>query len=574
MVSFSGLVENILPERLYVGGGLTTMAPEEQHSDAHAVAVRGETIVAVGTTEEARAALGPNAHVVDLGGGHIMPGINDSHAHVVSWGTSLPPLAADLSYPEVRTIADALAGVAEQAQRTHTDGWIRGGGWSPTTLRECVDTPGRMPTRAELDRVAPHTPVVLDDDSLHAYWVNSEALRRAGIDATTPDPSGGTVDRDDHGVPTGILKEFAAKGLIDRVMPPLSREERKAGIRKAVRKFHSLGITSATDPAIGPGGGTGAMGLESLRAYEELAHDGELGLRMSVLLLPGDEGTVTAEHVRHDLDTCQLNTNDERMLRLAGVKVFADGIPPLHTAWLHAPYTDADTNGSLAVGGSDDVARVAELREIVRLVHATGLQLGVHATGDASVDAATAAILAAQQAHPGPSRRHYIIHGDLISPNTINTLARKGIGLNTQMELHAYVQEQMTRLVGRGRSESQWPCRSLLDAGVHVAFSSDVPASPSMDWRRGAAAAVLRTSVLTGQVAAPAERITVREALRAYTTAGARQDHAEGWKGTLEAGKVADLCVLGSDPGTVAADELPGLPITHTVLGGELVYEA
>lgn len=572
MVSFGGGVEHARPERLYIGGGLTTMSTREQPDDARAVAVRGSTIVALGTVEQARAALGTQPRIIDLDGGHIVPGINDSHAHLASWGTSLPPLAADLSYPNVVTIDDALTRVAHQARHTDAGEWVRGGGWSPTTLRECVETPGRMPTRTELDQVAPHTPVVLDDDSLHAYWANSEALRRAGIDADTPDPPGGTIERDCHGVPTGILKEFAAKGLVDRVIPPLTREERKAGIRKAVREFHRLGITSATDPAIGPGGGTGAMGLESLHAYEELARDGELGLRTSLLWLPGEDGTLTAEHVRHALETLRCDTTDERMLRLAGIKVFADGIPPLRTAWLHASYADADTTGSLAVGGDDDAARVAELREIVHLAHAAGLQLGVHATGDASVDATAAAMIAAQQAHPGPSRRHYIIHGDLVSPSTIDRLAAAGIGINTQMELHGYVQEQMARLVGHGRAESQWPCRSLLDAGVGLAFSSDVPAAPSFDWRRGAAAAVLRTSVLTGQVAAPAERITVREALRAYTTAGARQDHAEGWKGSLEPGKVADLCVLSDDPGSVTAEELSELPVTHTVLGGELVH--
>src|SRR5699024_1781920 len=129
-------------------------------------------------------------------------------------------------------------------------------------------------------------------------------------------------------------------------------------------------------------------------------------------------------------------------------------------------------------------------------------------------------------------------HGDLVSPATIDTLARERIGLNTQMELQAHVQEQMARLVGRDRGDRQWPCRSLLESGVDLAFSSDVPAAPSMDWRRGVTAAALRTSAVDGSVAAPQERITVHQALHAYTAAGARQDHAQQWKGTLEPGKV------------------------------------
>src|SRR5699024_6917908 len=296
MVSFNAGVERSPRERLYIGGSVTTMSGDDNGHDANAVAVRGNTIVAVGTTQQAKAALGRAPEIIDLDGGHIMPGINDSHAHLAALGTSLPPLAADLRHPGVRTIDDAATRVAQQAQHHNPTGWIRGNGWSPTTLRECRDTPGRMPTRYELDHVAPHTPVVLEDDSLHAYWVNSEALRRAGIHADTPDPAGGAIGRDTDGVPNGILTEFAAKGLIDRAMPPFTREQRKSGIRESIRAFRRLGITSATDPALGPGGGTGAMGLESLRAYEELAADGDLGLRMSVLLLPGDEGTLTAEH--------------------------------------------------------------------------------------------------------------------------------------------------------------------------------------------------------------------------------------------------------------------------------------
>src|SRR5699024_2071812 len=147
---------------------------------------------------------------------------------------------------------------------------------------------------------------------------------------------------------------------------------------------------------LGPGGGSGPMGIELLRAYEELAHDGELGLRMSVLLLPGRQGTVTAEHLRHDLETLRFDSDDEGMLRLAGIKVFADGIPPLRTAWLHAPYQGTDTTGALAIGGRDEATRLAELNEIVRLGHTAGLQLGVHATGDASIDATVSAIAAAQ----------------------------------------------------------------------------------------------------------------------------------------------------------------------------------
>lgn len=587
-------------ERLYVGGGMTTMAtaPADRIAPvdpaADAIAVRDGVIVAIGRASDVRDALSGDAEEVDLGGGHILPGINDAHAHVASWGAWLPQFSVDLGATAVGSIAEVRDRIAARAAQLPPGSWIRGHGWNAAALRECAETPGRLPTRGDLDLVSPEHPVVLDDDNLHAYWVNSAALRLAGVAAGTPEPPGGTIVRDAAGEPTGLLLEFSARGLIDRVLPPLSRTERKRAIATVIGELHRLGITSFTEPGVGPGGGGSAMGLESLHAYQELAAEGALGIRASILLLLGEHGELTAAHVRDGIASLGLDTADPRRqrpfaadprrlhpfaadprrLRLAGVKVFADGIPPFHTAWMHERYADAATHGSLAIPGASDEERVAELAEIIAVGHRAGLQMGIHATGDATVDASVAGIVAARRAHPGLDPRHYIIHADLLGPATIATMSEHRIGVSSQPELLAHIHAEVEALLGGERGGRQYPNRDILDAGVPLAFGSDMPVAASADWRRAAAVAVLRRSAASGEVVGAAQRIGLHEALHAYTTGGARQDRAETWKGSLEVGKVADFCVLRSDPFAVDPAGLPGIPVTATVVDGEQVFAA
>ncbi len=329
--------------------------------DAQAVAVRGGRIAAVGTASEVRALAGPRTEVLDLAGATVLAGMNDAHAHIAQWGASRPPLALDVSPREVTSIAD-IAGLVRAATAQVPPGtWIRGYGWDVGFLAECVADPRRRLTRADLDGVAPDHPVVLADFSLHAIWVNSKAIEIAGVTAATPTPTGGDISRDERGEPEGVFSEFAAQNLIQQHVPELTRAERRTAIAAATAELHRLGTTSVTDPALGPGGGSGMLGTETLRAYEDMAREGELGLRVSALLLFGAEGTVTVEDMRAGLEGFEVDAPAGSRLRVGGIKIFGDGIPPLHTAWLHEPYADAPTCGSLVIPGEDDAARVAEL---------------------------------------------------------------------------------------------------------------------------------------------------------------------------------------------------------------------
>jgi predicted amidohydrolase YtcJ len=542
---------------------------------ASAVAVRGGRILAVGSASEVRALSGPRTEVLEHPGATILAGMNDAHAHIAQWGASRPPLALDVSPRVVSSIAD-VAGLVRRAASEQPPGtWIRGYGWDVGFLAECTADPRRRLTRADLDAAAPDHPVILFDFSLHAIWVNSRAIEIGGVTAATPTPTGGDITRDERGEPEGIFSEFAAQNLIQQHVPALTREERRTAIAAATAELHELGTTSVTDPALGPGGGDSMLGTETLRAYEDMAREGQLGLRVSALLLFGAEGTVTVDDMREGLEGFAVDARDAppTRLRVGGIKIFGDGIPPLHTAWLHEPYADAPSKGSLVIPGADDEARVRELHELVRLAHAAGHQIGIHATGDAAIDATVDAFAAAVARHPREDTRHYVIHADLTYARSLRTMGEHRFGASSQPSIKTAAAHLSALLLGEERAAYQWPYRSMIDAGVPLVFSSDAPVVWP-DWRQGVAAAATRVSAANGVVYGPEERISVEEAIAAYTSGGAWQDFAEAEKGTVEPGKVADLCVLGGDPFTGDPAEIPEMPVVATVLDGVPVHVA
>jgi predicted amidohydrolase YtcJ len=539
---------------------------------AEALAVRDGRVVAVGGLAQVRELIGPRTEILDLDGGCALPGINDSHAHLAAWALFTEPGTIDLTRADRRSIAAVATAVGAAAAKAPTDDWITGFGWDLGLLEECVRDPHRMPARGDLDAVAPHHPVALTDLSGHSIWANSEALSRAGIDARAARrgiAAEGVLTGGD-GLPTGILAEFAAQSLLTRHMPQPSVAGRRRAIAAGARRLHRLGVTSITDPAVGRAGGAGAMGEATLQAYRELAAAGELELRANLLVFAGEEGEVSARLFREQL--AELRPEGDRRLRVAGVKIFADGVPPLHTAWLNEPYADQPTRGALAVPGASDEERVAELAAMVEVAQAAGWQVGVHATGDATIAATVAAMVAAGERHPDGEHRHHVIHGDLVERDTLATMSRHGIGLNIQPETKTLVADQSDALLGEERSAWQWPVASALDAGVHVAFSSDLPFSGSPEWLVGVAAAMSRQAQGSGKVSGPEQRIALTPALAAYTREGAWQDRAESWKGTLEPGMAADLCLLDADLTELEPQEIPAVGVLATVLDGRVVH--
>ncbi|WP_240630034.1 amidohydrolase [Specibacter cremeus] len=344
--------------------------------------------------------------------------------------------------------------------------------------------------------------------------------------------------------------------------------ERRAAILKAGRLIASLGITSYTEPGLGPGedaGPTGCFGEDVLREYLALDAEGLLTARVNVLLLFGLlDGGSTVDDLAAGLARIDTRTPNPETLRIAGVKVFADGIPPMHSAWIHGHYPDG-SQGAPFTGGTDAADGEESLRRMITLVHERGLQVGVHATGDRSIDVTVDTVASLAAAGQAPLR-HYIIHGDLATPETLARMAPLGMGLNVQGGIAHHTAAWVAGVLGEKTAAEAWPLQAALDAGVPLALSSDAPVTVP-DWRVGLAAA--------NEWMGPAAdaRTRMRDLLRAYTVTPAWQDGAEGWKGSLRVGHVADLAVLGANPFDLSPADLPGVPVDYTVLGGKVVYE-
>ncbi|WP_416970531.1 amidohydrolase [Streptomyces sp. 4F14] len=559
------------PTLVLTGGQVLTA--DRDFTRAEGVAVRGREILATGTDAEMRALAGPGTRVIGLGGRTVLPGINDSHLHGAAYALMRPPFALDVGHPAVTSIADIARAVREAARTVPPGEWIIGLGWDAGYLAECLADPRRFPHRRDLDAVAPGHPVCLTDFSQHMVWANSEALRRCRVDAASTPPPGGVIDRDPDGTPAGILRE-AAGGLVQAHLPAPTTAQRRKAIAGMIGELHARGITSYTEPGLGPGGDGslfGGLGTDNWTAYDALARDGELAARVSVLLLPAPMGG-SADDVREGLRTLARPASpDPRLLNAIGVKIFADGVPPNRTAWMNDPYPQGG-HGALCVHGDTPALQVAELREMIGVAHRAGFQLGVHVTGDRAIDTVVDAFATAQAAHPRSDARHYVIHGDFIGPAALAKLAAHGYGVNMNPAIKWTVSDLMDEVVGAERSAYQWPVRSAVEAGVRVCASSDAPITEP-DWRQGVAAMMLRESKGSGRVSGPGQRVPLATAVRAYTSVPAWQDFADGWKGTVEPGKAADLCVLDRPLADLDPHDIPGVRVDLTVFDGRVVYE-
>ncbi|MFE0519742.1 amidohydrolase [Streptomyces sp. NPDC058954] len=559
------------PSLILTGGQVLTV--DGDFTVAEGVAVRGRDIVAVGGDDEMRALAGPGTQVVELAGRTVLPGINDSHLHGAAYGITRPPFALAVGHPAVGSIADIAATVERAVGAARPGEWIVGLGWDTGFLAECLADPRRFPHRLDLDAVAPDNPVCLTHFSSHLVWVNSAALRRCGIGPASVPPSGGVIDTDPDGEPTGILRE-AAQELVQAELPSPTVAQRRQAIQGVVRELHSRGITSYTEPGLGPGGTTsfyGGLSTDNWTAYADLAASGDLQARVSVLLLPAPMGG-SADDVRKGLaELRRPTTADPRILNAIGVKIFADGVPPNRTAWMSEPYADGG-HGALCVHGESPALQVDELFEMIRVAHEAGFQLGVHVTGDLAIDTVVDAFLAADAAVPRPDARHYVIHGDFVGADSLAKLASHGYGVNMNPAIKWTISDLMDDVVGTKRSAYQWPVRSAVEAGVTVCASSDAPITEP-DWRQGVAAMMLRESKASGRPSGPEQCVSLAEALRAYTVNPARQDFAEDWKGSIEVGKVADLCVLDRPLLDLDPHAITDAQVDLTVFDGRVVHE-
>ncbi|MGH3947552.1 MAG: amidohydrolase [Pseudonocardiaceae bacterium] len=543
-------------------GRVTTL--DDAATIAEAVAVKGDRTVAVGTTRDILDLAGPHTRRVDLAGGSVLPGINDSHLHLQLFGLSRPPFSLDLSDRAVSTVHDIRTLVAHRAATGSPGSWIRGWGWTERNLPELRER-GSGPTRADLDDVSPENPVLLNHFSGHAAWANSRALQAGGITTNTPDPGGGHIVRDPAtGEPTGELHESAV-ALVADIIPEPTPEDRQAATVSAMRELNALGVTSVTDPIVTP---------SMLRDYVALHNAGKLSTRVTTLLnwtWPSVTTPVSVieEAMRYVGSSTGLGDD---WLRVGGCKLFADGIPVLRSAWMSRPYDDGCC-GSLVTEGTSDDARLATLNSVVETLHRNRFQVQVHSTGDRACDAVIDAFTTAMEADPWPGARHVLIHANLPGARAIRLMAKHGFVANTNALIKWQASDGLRGIVDDQRWHRNMPVRSLLDAGVVVADSSDAPVTYP-DWRQAVETLVLRETREAGTVSGPAERVTREQALRAWTCAPAYQEGREHEKGSIAPGTFADFTVLAEDILAVDDHELHTVTPVMTVVGGSVVFQA
>lgn len=507
---------------------------------AHAVAIAGDRIWALGDDASMRSLLSPGGVAIDLKGRTVVPGFTDSHLHFMSYGLGL--MQIDLA--AVPTLEQALARVRQRAETTPAGQWLLGRGWDHSLWSE-----GAFPTRHDLDSVAPDHPVWLPRKCGHAGWANSLALSLAGITAATPDPPGGVIDRDPaSGQPTGILKE-TAMGLVERLLADPSPEEGAAAIQAATARAHPLGIV-----------GVHTMeGAAALRAFQTLKRRGELNLR--VLMQIPEENLDAAIQLGF-----QSGLGDSR-LRIGAVKIFADGALGARTAHMLAPYEGEPDNVGMAVAGAE------HLREVIGKAARAGIAAFVHAIGDRANREVLDAIEASRQAGSGAHLRHRIEHVQIIHPDDVPRLARLGVVASVQ-PIHATQDMDLADSLWGTRSAHAYAFRSLLDAGAVVTFGSDAPVEV-MNVLAGIHAAVTRRRA-DGSPGPegwyPEQRLTVAEAVHAYTAGPAYASGEEAIKGSLTPGKRADLVVLSQDIFAIDPMDIVHTEVLATLLDGEFVY--
>ena len=474
-----------------LGGRVITLDTDSRVAEA--LAVRGAHVAAVGTDAEIEALAGPATRRIDLSGRAVTPGLMDAHVHFASGGQSML-YTLDLSYPNVESIAEVQAAVAGQAARLGDGEWVRGRGWDEGKLAEL-----RYILASDLDEVVPDRPVWLSHTMGHYGVANSLALDMAGITADTPDPPGGTIDRDAAGRPTGVLKE-SAQGLVSRLIPGLGPEEQRAGIRALADAFNAECMTGGKDPGIGP---------RVWEAYRDVQEAGDLSVRIFALWR-GRIGTI--DEVRGYADSLATftrpyeSTGDDHLMP-GGVKLYIDGSGGARTAWLYEDWnrdhTDTDTGNRGYPTMDPD-----ELRRRFRAYHDAGLHVSIHSIGDRGIDWTVDSFREALEANPTPGLRHGIIHSNIPTDRALDLMAELQRDWDTGYPEPSptftwWIGDTYAGNFGPERALRLNPFRSYRERGMIWASGSDysVTPLPGSLWRVGigrpaAAAGGLRRAAL------------------------------------------------------------------------------
>lgn len=590
----SGTAASDYADTILLNGSVYTVEPgtDWDKDPQEGIALKGDSILAIGSSAEMRDYSGPDTAEYDLAGKMVLPGFVDTHIHL----GMAAQLQAGVDLANCTTVPEVLDLLTDFAAAHPDDEVIRGSGWRYFLF------PGSEPEKGIIDDIVADKPVILTAFDGHTTWVNSKALEVAGITNTTPDPMGGKIERDSEGNPTGVLREMAAANLVTTAVAPIPPEQIAGALRELLPQVAAQGVTMVDDAAVYP---------DIIAAFAILDAEGGLPLRVNgemivipdlgsdeipvleetrALFSPGypkkdagmqfeDNLPVTLGDLSDHLpapDSLSRYRDDSGLLRFQTAKLFLDGVVEAHTGYLIEPYSDRpEMNGTITWDPDEFSSVIAELDE-------DGFQIDIHAIGDGAVRMSLDAYEQAREKNGIRDSRHKISHVLLINRTDIPRFASNGVIAAMQPNWFYYNKNFMNStlpFLGRERAEHMAPLKSILDSGAIVAFGTDYPVGSdylTFNPLDGIRTAVTRLPLPPDSPDhppySPDERVDLKTALTAATYTGAYTNFMENQTGSLEVGKLADIVVLDKDIFTLPAEEINSARVVATFLEGKTVY--
>jgi predicted amidohydrolase YtcJ len=512
--------------------------------EAESVAILGDRIVAVGSNQQVDAWHGPQTRVVDAAGKRLLPGFNDAHVHFTDGGAQLDSVELnDATSPQ-----EFARRIGERATKTTKGEWVLGGDWDETKW-----TPAELPTKELIDVVTPAAPVAVNRYDGHMVLANSLALKLAGITAQTPDPAGGVIVRDKQGNPTGALKD-AAEDLLFKAVPPPSHDQRRHAIERALEHAASLGVTSVQH--MNPD-------YADIAIYSELLDEGKLTTRIYAAPLITQVDDQVKIGIRRAFGG--------PYLRIGAVKAYSDGSLGSTTAYFFEPYSDQPGNRGLL---SDEMHPISLMQDRMMRADAAGLQICTHAIGDAGISAILDIYAAIEKEHGSRDRRWRIEHSQHLAVKDFDRFAQLHVIASVQ-PYHAIDDGRWAEgRIGHDRASRTYAFRTLLNHGVRLAFGTDwevAPLNPMLTLYAATTRATLDGKNPDGWF--PEQKLTIKEAIEAYTMGSAYAEFQESEKGSITPGKLADMVLLSDDVLSIDPVKIRDVKVFKTWVGGKLTYD-
>jgi len=532
-------------DMILVNGKVVTV--DANDSVVEAVAIKDGRILATGSSSEVRKLAGIQTEVLDIGGTTVLPGLIDSHTHPSHAATRIYEI--NCRSPPVRRIKEILEMVREKAVELGPGKWIRGANYNDIKLEE-----KRHITRWELDEAAPENPVFISKETGHLYVVNSRALELAGITRETRDPSGGQIDRNREGEPTGLLYETAGS-LFSPLIPRYTVEEIKNGLREVWDQFSEWGITTTHDAS---------ASADSIRAYQQLLAEGVHQVRTLMMVSVRPERSKEVDLLESMVALGIESGFGDEWLKIMSLKIMGDGSGSGGSAAVYQPQ-HRGTRGLGLMTTSPE-----EIRRLTVKAHQAGMRVSIHSIGDRGIDLALDAIEEANRLIPVSDIRHRIEHNSLCTPKQLRRIKELGVTPSSSIGYMWGIGDDYLENFGVDRARWLHPHKTMLEMGIIAGGNSDYPVSDGNPMIQIYEAVTRRTR--TGTVVGSKEAVDVMDAIRLYTWNGAYLGKEEKSKGSIEPCKLADLVVLDRDILTVSSEEIKGIRVLMTIVDGKIVY--